>query len=764
MQAPDDLDLAAAVDAPERTPRVRLLADWDRDQSFDHPLTDLSGVVDEVSIERALTGDLPAETTLIEGYTTAKLTARVSGQRPDDPRDIARMLSPIRADSPLLGKPSVDVPVRCDLGLTTPTGERLLRQFTGTIRRLDVTSATRTVELEALDPADKLRAAVTLPLYAERLSTYYSSTAGYHAYTNTQWLVDFCLRRNGIYFSPPPRPTAIWAMTGHGSLAPDIGGNTQVAAETFAVPGAPLFVDGRYGLAANGSTDIYAEVTYNSAVGPYTILNPHTLEFLVKAGGTNTFHARSTGSLLTVRSRFATGAGHSVEIAINATGQLQCRVYITNSVQGSFTGPTITGPAAWHSVGLWLWASAQTRIITYAWQLDGVTTPIQTSQANALVSFDTNPRAEIKVATSLPVQCMQISKGPQSGPPPDWGAVHVSQADLDTGLNWMTGLPDVHNADSWDTIRQAVAAEYGLVGFNEFGRFFFRTRTSTPSTPDGTADTQSTDTDAAEPDAIGRTLTAAVSLADLRVSTSIDSVRNQITATITPRLESTSPVMVWQTTATDEYVIPANTTVRVKVTMPHRAKTSYLFIPNTPAANWTDTAPVSGHCPVNATTGAAATNVTVALEHEDDEYSFFLRFINTNAFPVMFAAGTRPALRVAGIDSVEIPPIQHSRTNPTSAATWGSRVLALPDNPFRQRTDTAETVSALLLDDLADPVPVLDDIPVTGDPRTQLADLVTLHDPDGLGGPIQGSVIGIRRSLSSNGGLADVLTVRAAST
>jgi hypothetical protein len=748
VQAPDDLDLAAAVDAPERTPRVRLLADWDRDQSFNHPLTDLSGVVDEVSIERALTGDLPAETTLIEGYTTAKLTARVSGQRPDDPRDIARMLSPIRADSPLFGKPSVDVPVRCDLGLTTPVGERMLRQFTGTVRRLDVASATRTVELEALDPADKLRAAVTLPLYAERLATYYSATANYHAYTNTQWLVDFCLRRNGIYFSPPPRPTAMWAMTGHGSLAPDIGGNTQLSAETFAAPGAALFVDGRYGLAANGSTDVYTEVTYNSAIGPYDIRNPFTLEFLVKAGGSNTFHARSTGSLLTVRSRFATGSGHSVEIAISPTGQLLCRVYISTSVQGSFTGPTITGPAAWHSVGLWLVASAQTRIITYAWQLDGVATPIQTSQANALVTFDTNPRAEIKVALSLPMQCMQISAGPATWPPSDWRVAHASQADLDTGLNWMTGLPDVHNADSWDTIRQAVAAEYGLVGFNEFGRFFFRTRTSTQST--------------AQPAATGRTLTAAVSLADLRVSTSIDSVRNQITATITPRAESTAPVTVWQTTAVDEYVIPANTTVRVKVTMPHRAKTSFMFLTNTPTANWTDTAPVNGYCPVNVTTGAyVSTNVTVALEHEDDEYSFFLRLINTNTFAIMFAAGTRPALRVAGIDSVEIPPIQHSRNNPASAATWGSRVLALPDNPFRQRADTAETVSALLLDDLADPVPVLDDIPVTGDPRTQLADLVTLHDPDGLGGPIRGSVIGIRRNLSDTSGLADTLTIRA---
>jgi hypothetical protein len=196
--------------------------------------------------------------------------------------------------------------------------------------------------------------------------------------------------------------------------------------------------------------------------------------------------------------------------------------------------------------------------------------------------------------------------------------------------------------------------------------------------------------------------------------------------------------------------------------MPHRAKTSFMFLTNTPTATWTDTAPVSGYCPVNASTGAyVSSNVSISLEHEDDEYSFFLRISNTNTFPIMFAAGTRPALRVAGTDSVEIPPIQHSRTNPASAQTWGSRVLALPDNPFRQRTDTAETVSALLLADLADPVPVLDDIPVTGDPRTQLADLVTLHDPDGLGGPIQGSVIGIRRALNTTSGLADVLTIRA---
>ncbi|MBP2320498.1 hypothetical protein JOF56_000883 [Kibdelosporangium banguiense] len=747
MQAPDDLDLAAAVEAPERAPRVRLLADWDRDQSFDHPLTDLSTVVDEISVERALTGDLPPETTLIEGYATAKLTARVSGHRPDDPRDVARMLSPIRADSPLFGKPIVDVPVRCDLGLTTPAGERMLRQFTGTVRRLDVTSATRTVELEALDPAEQLRAPVTLPLYAERVDTYYSYTTRYHAYTNTQWLVDFCLRRNGIYFSPPPRPTTIWAVTGHGSLAPDIGNNAQLAAESFVAPDTPLFVPGRYGLAANGGPDLYAEATYNSAVSGYDMRTPHTLELLVKAGGSNTFHARSNGSLLTVRSRFATGAGHSVEIAISPTGQLLGRIYTTTSVQGSFSGPSITGPAAWHSVGLWLWVNQQSRIITYAWQLDGVTTPIQTAQGNALVSFDANPRAEVKVALSLPVQCLQISTGPPTGPPANWGAVHTSQADLDTGLNWLTGLPDVHNADSWDIIRQAVAAEYGLVGFNEIGRFFFRTRTSAQTATDTAA--------------VGRTLTAAVSLADLRVSTSIDSVRNQITAAITPRLEVSSPVTVWQTTAPDEYIVAENTTVRVLVTMPHRVKTSYATLTNVPIANWTDTAPASGFCPISTAGSYIPSGVFITVEHEDDEYSFYLRIRNTSTLPIMFATGTRPALRVAGIDSIEIPPIQHSRTNPASATTWGSRVLTLPDNPFRQRIDTADTVSALLLADLANPVPVLDDIPVTGDPRTQLADLVTLHDPDGLGGPIQGSVIGIRRTLSDTSGLADTLTIRA---
>jgi hypothetical protein len=92
------------------------------------------------------------------------------------------------------------------------------------------------------------------------------------------------------------------------------------------------------------------------------------------------------------------------------------------------------------------------------------------------------------------------------------------------------------------------------------------------------------------------------------------------------------------------------------------------------------------------------------------------------------------------------------------------RVLALPDNPYRQRPDTADTVAALLLNDLADPLSVLEDIPVTGDPRTQLADVVALHDPDGLGGAIQGSVIGIRRSLAGNNGLADVLAIRATHT
>lgn len=740
MQHADDTALAAAVAADVRAPLARLTVDWDRDGTYSNPLSDLSSVVDAVTVERQITSDLPAECTLIEGYTSASLTAALSGTRPGDPRDVARMVSPYRPDSPLAGVDRVDAPITLDLGLTTSAGPRWVRQFTGTTRALRLSAAECSVTLDALDPAERLRAAVTLPVWADSERTFRNSTVWpYRNRTNTQWIVDYVLRRNGIHMSPPLRPGTIWAMTGHGGLAPDVGYDAfLILGRKSGGDAVPEFIPGRYGLAVNGGPQLYMLVRGTTAGTGFNLGSyGHLFEFHVRAGASNTFHPNADGSLLAASTNDVKKTGATVELLITTTGRLQAKLWtnptITPVLRATITGPQITGPAAWHSVGFWMFYNSIDRQVTYRWHLDGAQTAEATVAAD--LGSPSGQRGEVYAQSSLPIQCLSISE--VFALPPDWGAPHVSEADLDEGLNWVTALPDVVGADSWEVIKEAVAAEYGLASFGEHGRFTFRARTRPLGGP-------------------VKNITADLDLADLSPSIALDSVRNEITYTTTARLER-ARATVYTARTVDELDCPPGYTVHTLLLSTRCG--IYTSLLRVPKANW-GSGVTGGYAVVNASTGADVTNVSVEITATDTQDRVNLSVYNPNAFTVRFAAGDQPAFTVAGRPIADDEPITTMTTNPDSADRYGRRVLQLPDNRYRQHPAPARAVAESLLTDLAEPVALLADVPVVGDPRVQLADVVTVHDPHGLGGPITAAVIGSRRTLSTDEGLADVLTLR----
>ncbi|GAB3873740.1 hypothetical protein GCM10029964_014510 [Kibdelosporangium lantanae] len=149
--------LADALAQPVRHPIWRLVVDLASNGGFDHPWSDLTGLVSEVEVERAITGDLPDGTSQVEGFAAAKLTARLEGRFPDG--------TPITdAVTPRPGNPVwTGVSVRYDLGLRTKLGPVMLRQFTGVVRSTTLRASSGHVELTAGDGAEQLRAAITLP-------------------------------------------------------------------------------------------------------------------------------------------------------------------------------------------------------------------------------------------------------------------------------------------------------------------------------------------------------------------------------------------------------------------------------------------------------------------------------------------------------------------------------------------------------------------------------------------------------------------------
>lgn len=741
-------DLAAAVDATDRAPRARLLADWNGDGHFQHPLSDLSPVAGEITVERQISGDLPAECTLIEGYTTATLSATLAGTRASDPRDIARMLSPYRTDSPLRGHPLVDTALTCDLGLLTASGRQMRRQFTGTTRTLTLSAAARTVDMSALDPAEQLRASVTLPPAAQPQAQHYNTDIWpYQWRVNTQWVIDYVLRRNGIYASPPPRENCLFAMTCHGGLIPDIGFAPHFLSGHAPGPHAPLFIDGPYGLlAANANATTSASVSAQAMARfqPGYYERNHLIEFWCQAGEDNTFGPRMDGEILMIASATPKIEGVTYTVGITSTGSLSLRLYSARDLSATVPGPTLSGTSAWHQVGVWVRYDARGEVVDTRWLLDGHVGDATRTTA-VIDSLYQQGRPDVTVSTPVPIACVRISE--VTDPPADWGTGHEPQADIDTGLNWMTGLPDVAGADSFDVITQAAAAEFGVITFTEEGRFRFLNRDTIAAL-------------AARPSV--KTLTATTSLTALSVSTSLDSVRNEITMSVTPRLRAYHPHVIYQPATIDELDTRPGTSTRVVTLTTRCAYDGTVLSIMDKDTYLSDTYGLySAARAIHRDTGAEVTSGLSVSAFALDADHVELTFRNDHDFWVRYQLdGSTPALRLIGYPVVNAHTVTHQATDTTSTGRYGRRVLTVADNPFRHTLDAADTITASLLADLAYPSTVLTDVTVVGDPRGQLLDPVTVTDPHGLGGPISGTVIGSRREINTSDGLTDHLTLR----
>jgi hypothetical protein len=150
---------------------------------------------------------------------------------------------------------------------------------------------------------------------------------------------------------------------------------------------------------------------------------------------------------------------------------------------------------------------------------------------------------------------------------------------------------------------------------------------------------------------------------------------------------------------------------------------------------------------------------------------------NTNAFPVYLVANAttpvaergNPYVIVVGqciaahddISFVRFSGYLHELADTTSETTYGQQVLDVDPSPWRQTVQQAADLCAALLAKLKDPHPTLEQVEVVSDPRLQLADRVTVQEPDAL--QVSGDywVIGITSRFDRTGGPTQALTLRA---
>jgi hypothetical protein len=751
VQIPGDAAFGDAVGAPLRRPVARLRADWDRDGLFLNARSDLTPVLSEVTVERSLSGDLPDAVSLIEGYASAALTATLEGAWADA-QSAAATLSPYREDSPLYRRPTLGVPVEADFGFA---GTALVRQFTGHVRSLRPDSRTRRVALTALDPADRLRALVSLPVYGiYRRDLVRYGRSGVPWSTNSTWVIDYILRRNGVYHAPAARSDAILSVTQNGGLAAEVGFANDVPKNPWKGPydGVSIWTGGPFGgLAGPGQWDQPAPVTYQNYYCSQQIRLLPGVGF-----GVSAWVYTGTGVASGSSSKYISILLPSPNLSGGAlTEQLQ--LLATNS--GRFgIGVISAGLAAQYfffgtvKAAVWRYVSVHVKVnsnntMTLTCRADGVTATFTANITSTHRSLPWYPLA--RATTYFGVRSANHQVWLAGAAPTTWpDEAFVSQAALARGANELDFLPDVQLAESWGLLQDVAGAEYAVVGFDEMGVFFFSPRSVTT-----------------DPSTVEREITADRSLIDLAGEVNIDTVRNVVGVTARDGffgdyvaiidskdpLEFESPVGVWTFAVT----LP-----------PLTIGPTDQAIPAVTAAQWQATTYTWGFVAVQSADPTIEVTGGVSVEYvHTGGRTGTVTVRNFSEYPVRFqlpsatgGQGGQGALRVAGFRVEPANEQVETVRSDGSIAAYGERGLPLGTSVWRQRIEPLREIAGGVLATLANPLPVIAGVPVVSDPRLQLGDTVRLVDPTGQGS-LRATVVDINRSLDA-GGLTERIGVR----
>lgn len=727
-----------AVTAARRAPLVSLAADWDRD-GYLSPLAYLTAAVNDITIDRSTTGDLPDEVSLVEGSTIAQATVVLEGQA--NGYDVFELFAPYRPDSPLFRTVVVTTPAFLWIGFQTSTGRQYVQQILGHIRSVKPDTATRTVELTLLDPADLLRAPITFPAHAMYLDDYLNSNHKF--FINPQAIIDFVLRRNGIYASVAPHPQAQISCTGHGWLAAEAGRSAVPRGVAPVISADTWFVPGPFDLLAVGGvwddngayTEFFAREPYTPRVGNGIGMSAWLkvgTDMGVTAGGFDVFQ------LLPL----ADNAAFQFVLAVNSTGSIT-GIIRHNTIENGFTQP-VTTTTQWQYIGLhFVHNSNGTTTIRY--RVGGVT--FSGSVTTPTVSSPTAPFLQCTAWTNVAWADFQVWYSPDDpGLTGAWpGETPLNEADLDAGLNNMTHLPDVVNADSWTVITDTARAEYALVGFDDTGRFSFTSR-GTTNVNSGT---------------VTETVTADRALIDLVTETNTDSVRNVISTETTAGFLDFQNVVVEAQSVGQFDTYPGVTTYQVDLVYGAIGTTTQA-VQRIADASWSDTV-LWGYVIVDFYNPTVeidpAADVTVQFAMTGDRKGTITVRNNSPNYIRFATTGGQPALRVQGYLLVLSPTAVEYNTRQGSVNTYGPRLLAIDAAPYRQLLSSMRPVAVRLLQQLAFPVPVIDQFTAVGNPTRRVGDTLNIVDPHGHGS-IRAGITKLSRHLSSDQGLVDTLTVR----
>lgn len=675
--------------------------------------------------------------------------------------DIVTVLSPYRDDAVLSvsDHPVLESVIECDTGFLTDAGARVERRFTGTVAKVNPTSSERTVRLEGIDASARLRAPITLPAVAldgVLLARY--GPDQYRSRINTQWLIDYILRRNGIYASPPCRGDAILSVTFHGSEIPEVG-RGGVPQDLLLASAGDIWTPGAFGMLCIGRDN--AQGTWYLTAGVTAAVGTGIgMSMWLEIGG-------SADPPYTIyRELFVDLAPNLVTLDF---GVHEHRPFVGITIQGA--GQVINQPFQWIPpnnptfvfVGVHVAFSANT--MTTTWRIGQATYINSSTIVGRNVEWNPTPSMVYNVYNRM--QNLQVWSSPRPPLPGPWqGEYWTSQADIDPGAGELTGIPELSSADSMALIKQITAAELASFGFSEDGRPWWRTVAGEHAR--GRA-------------AISEDITADRNLTDLSSTIDEESIRNSVTVSPAPLL-----ITDWQpwyvAEDPDQFTTPPGRSVfeldiPPNVTEIPDGYTKITIEPNS-GLTWEtgNDLYVWRSWPKMQITRDNDRMVTVNGEqvrmriYRVSQSKALLVIVNNHDFPIRFATPPTSS-STDGQPSLIIParmveaqtPQPITVTDQGSINTYGEKTYSHPEDSdtarWLQWPATATATAGAILAYTAHATPVLDALELPHDPRRRIGQQVRLHDPDGQG-TVRAHIIGLVTTLAPDRGATDTVTVR----
>lgn len=683
-----------------------------------------TGWGESIEITRALSGELPDTASDVVGGISA--TVKVTGDayadgapQPLRPRDLRAWLGS-----------SLTVAAGYD-GLTVPV-------FAGQVADLDASEAEGEVTLSARDATDQLNEPVRLPAFGSSVSAYALGEIRRYP-TNTEAVVVNILHANGIRQTPAPRAGCEISVPCVGGWLADIG---WVLPAGPGVSGSWLSA-GRFGSVPFGPVVLRAFTrTQCTYVNGYTTIEAFVL--MPTAAG------RQTALSLALTS------GGSVRVEVEPG---RAYVYADGSGQSGLVAQVTGIGTGWHHLAVEVKGNSYVRV----W-LDGA---VYGTSSNAWPANPGTGFVENLSWGNVRVQGVALHYTSQPGVGPASNiASFVPQADVSRGALELVTVPEIDGDNAWDTLKAIAQAELGMVGFDENGRFFFRTRAELAARVNPVA-------------------TWGVDLVDdIRASASVDAILTRITARVrsAPGIEQTlgggsiEPVpalvadriievpagnsSVILSTSTPfipgRQVLPAHT-----IFGPHQTSQGFILCRDKGGTEvYTGSAVRAWVTPLSSTSvrvtfSSFVSSTLYAVWPVAESWSETLVDGLVSGGPGLWLHGTRFSDQARTEQTID-------RANAAAVATWGNRLNAFGDSVWWQDADTVDPFLAGVLADTAGPRATIADVTVPADPRLQLGDPVRLEDVTGRVPGIVARITSIRLriSLDVEGGMIGTYGLR----